>query len=277
MGQAMPQRGVAACTVLSSTHQHPDGTFTAIMKKAKDKQWPVMEYCFRETMAPHGWLSAATVEQKRNDLTAVQWTAEVEGQEPSAENRAIFPQAVQYMFQRELGEYEGVPREYIEHEPPDPLGRYAHGADWGKSRDWSEIVTFRVDVTPARLVAYERMQRMSWPVMVKRYEARLERYGIYQSSAAHDGTGIGDVIHDYLTYEAENVILVGRSRSDLFSNYINAIEKGAIISPYITALHGQHLYLTTNDLYGSGHPPDGFIAGALAWHARGHTDPGVTF
>jgi hypothetical protein len=96
----------------------------------------------------------------------------------------------------------------------------------------TELVSLRVDVTSARLVAYERMQRLSWPYMVSRFEARIGRYGADQSMAAHDGTGLGDVVDGYLTVTAEKVILSGRPRSDIFSNSISAIERHAVISPY---------------------------------------------
>jgi hypothetical protein len=277
MGQTMAMDGHPPITVMSSTHHYPDGTMTELKRRAKDKHYPIMSWCFRESLEPHGWLTQATVAQKQYETTSAMWNAEFELQEPSPENRAIMTEAVRYMFQRELGEYEGRAREYIEHEAPEPGARYTHGADWARSQDFTEIVTLRTDVTAARLVAYERMQRLPWPQMVKRFEDRITRYGVNQGCAAHDGTGLGDVIDGYLTMTAEKVIMAGRARSDLFSNYINAIEKGAIVSPYIEALHGQHLYVTVDDLYGSGHPPDGFIAGALAWHARGSQDPGITF
>jgi hypothetical protein len=194
-------------------------------------------------------------------------STEYELQEPSPTDRAIMPQAVTYMFQRELGEYAGAIREYLEVEPPVPGATYAHGADWAKNVDMTEIITLRTDVTAARLVAYERLQRLPWPQMVQRFEARIARYGPDQSSACHDATGLGDVVAGYLTVSAEGLILVGRTRSDLFSEYISAIERGAIVSPFIAALESQHRFATIGDLYGAGHPPDGFVAGAMAWHA----------
>ena len=219
-------------------------------------------------MAYSGWLTPETVAQKQYETTAAMWDTEYELQEPSPESRAIMPDAVRAMFDRRLGIYEGKSREYIEAEPPLVGATYAHGADWAKSVDWTEILTIRTDVSPARLVAYERMQRLPWPQMVQRFEERQLRYGLECSRAAHDGTGLGDVIDGYLTQEAEKVVLVGRIRSDLFSNHISAIENGEFVSPYIESLVGQYLYCSVDDLYGSGHPPDGFVAGAMSWYAK---------
>jgi hypothetical protein len=268
MGQTMSIAGLPPVTVMSSTHHYPDGTFTEVLKRAAAKGWTRHCWCYRESMAEGGWLTAETVAQKRYETTAVMWDTEYELQEPSPASRAIMPDAVKTMFDRRLGIYEGKPREYIEAEGPVAGATYAHGADWAKSLDWTEIVTIRTDVKPARLVAYERMQRLPWPQMVHRFEDRQTRYGLAQSRAAHDGTGLGDVIDGYLTQEAEKVVLVGRTRADLFSNHISAIENGELVSPYIESLFGQYLYCSVEDLYGRDHPPDGFVAGAMAWHAK---------
>jgi hypothetical protein len=268
MGQTMEQGGVKAQTVISSTWQEPEGCFTEVLRRATDRGWPVYQWCYKETQQPHGWLSPDEIERKRLEVTQVMWDVEYNLGEPSPENRAIMPEAVNAMFQEALGVYEGAPRQYIEAEAPQAGAMYAHGADWAKSQDWTEIITLRIDCEPARLVAYERLQRLPWPQMVERLDARQRRYGVGQSRAAHDGTGLGDVVDGYLSERATAVILVGRTRADLFSNYINAIEKGQVVSPKIKALEGQHRYATVDDVYGSGHPPDGFVAGAMAWHAK---------
>ena len=43
MGQTMSTQGVPAQTVISSTHQNPDGTMSEILKRAASKGWPVFE------------------------------------------------------------------------------------------------------------------------------------------------------------------------------------------------------------------------------------------
>ncbi len=73
---------------------------TAALQMAAEKNWAVYEYCYRETMEPHGWLSAAEVESKQTDVTTDMWNIEYELQQPSAQDRAILPEAVDAMFQR---------------------------------------------------------------------------------------------------------------------------------------------------------------------------------
>ena len=272
MGQTMEAgTGIAAQTVASSTHQYADGTMTEVLKRAKEKSWPTYEWCYLETSAqPTGWLQQSEIERKRQEVTAAMWNTEYDLQEPSPESRAIQPAAVEAMFKRDLGFWRGGNQEYIEIEPPRGGGQYATGADWARKTDWTIIPTIRFDVTPARVVAFERCGQLPWPVMVKRFDDRLARY---PGGGAHDGTGLGDVVDGYLTQYALSVVMVGRARSDLLSNYISAVERGEIESPMIEFMHGEHRYASVDDVYGSGHLPDSIAAMALAYQAGRYTGP----
>jgi hypothetical protein len=259
LGQPMSKGGVGASIVLSSTMQYPDGTMAEVLRMAAERQWPVYRWCYKESMA--GWLDAAEVEAKRNEIPAAMWQSEYDLMEPSSENRAIVREAVSAMFQRSRGDYQGGNGEYLEIEPPEPGAVYQHGADWARSHDWTAIATVRIDCSPARLVAFERLGRRPWPQMVQRFEERIQRY---RGEACHDGTGLGDVVDGYLSTPAEKVLLVGRTRSDLLSNYVSLIEKGGIVAPMITHVYREHLYASLSDLYGVGHLPDSICAMALA-------------
>lgn len=248
----------------------------------------VVHNCYKET--EQGWLDAAEVEGKRQDVTVVMWNVEYDLQEPSPESRAIMPEAVAAMFCTSLGQFSGSNGEYIEIEPPlavcsacgllaefgdecpechshdVELIPYVTGADWARKTDWTIIPTLRLDVQPARVVAFERCGRLPWPVMVSKLDARLARYG---GQAYHDGTGLGDVVDGYLEHDAEGFIMVGRARSALLSNYISAVERNEVESPDITFMHNEHKYASVDDVYGSGHLPDSIAAMALAWRGVG--------
>ena len=43
-GQPMDQKGVRAQTVIASTHQHPDGTMTEVLRRTAEQGWPVYEW-----------------------------------------------------------------------------------------------------------------------------------------------------------------------------------------------------------------------------------------
>lgn len=289
MGQTMADRGIAAQTVISSTHQYPAGTMTEALKRAWERNWPVHEWCYRESLEPHGWLAASEVERKRGEVTRLMWETEYDLQEPSAQDRAIDKPAVESMFRQELGEMDGGNREYIELEAPvyeceacglavelpqeiEPVcprcggrlaqvGEYTTGADWARKRDFTVIVTIRDDVCPARVVAYELMGRMGWPLMVGRFNERLRRY---PGRGFHDGTGIGDVVAGYLEVGAEPVLMVGRTRSDMLTEYIGDVERNMIESARIESLYQAH-NASYDDVFGAGHLPDPLAATALAW------------
>lgn len=293
MGQTMAeiedgQIVVPAQTVASSTHHNADGTMTEVLKRSKERGYPCYTWCYKETSAEGGWLLRSEIERKRLEVTEAQWRVEYELQEPSPEDRAIRPESVAAMFDKKLGHYRGGNQEYIEIEPPIQVcqgcgedvewndtkcpqcngtnlqrATYSTGADWAKKQDWTVIVTLRTDVTPMRVVAFERCGRLPWPVMVGKFNDRLQQY---PGRAAHDGTGLGDVVRDYLKGSAETVIMAGRARSDMLSNYISAIERGEFIAPMIDFMHDGHRYASVDDVYGKGHLPDDIAAGALAYH-----------
>lgn len=265
MGQTMARPGIPAQTVLSSTHHYADGTMTEILRRAKDRGWPVYEWCWRETLEPHGWLLKSEVARKQLEVTAAMWAAEYDLQEPSADNRAIVVEAVEKMFRRDLGVFPGTPGKLVQIEGPVAGARYAHGADWAKKQDYTQVATWRLDVRPMRLVAWIRQRREPWPKMVGYLEDRIDEYG---GRAMHDGTGLGDVVDGYLTRPALPFILVGRDRQDLFSEYVSGIERGEFEAPYIESLVSEHKFATTKDLYEpAGHPPDGIVAAALGYRA----------
>lgn len=267
LGQTMMARGIAAQTVMSSTHQYANGTMTEILKRASERGWPVYRWCWRESLQPHGWLDPAEVDRKRGEVPAAMFLAEYDLQEPSPESRAIQPEMVDAMFRTDLGTFSGRPGEEIEIEEPRNGATYATGADWAKDRDWTVVSTFRTDVRPMRLVGYRRDGRKPWPQMVEILDARNARY---PGVAAHDSTGLGDVVDDLLTTEAAGVKLVGRARADLLSDYIKAIENGELEAPRIEHPYGEHKYATLADVYGAGHLPDSICAGALALYAYRH-------
>lgn len=274
MGQPMGTAAIAKQTVMSSTHHYADATFTEVMKRAGEKGWPVYEWCYKETSAqPDGWLTDEEIESKRGDVTAAMWSAEYDLQEPSPEGRAILPEKVDLCFRSELGEFLGAADREIEIEAPQPGARYAHGCDWAKEKDWTIIDTWRIDCRPMKRVCWLRIGRMAWPVMIAKFNARVRRYG---GKACHDKTGVGNVVDDYLTVQAEGIVLVGQVRADVFTDYIAAMENGAIVSPKIKYCEGEHRYCTNNDLRGSGHPPDSFVAGAMVYQAANKSPRRIT-
>ena len=286
-GQPMDHGPVRAQTVIASTHQHPDGTMTAILRRAAEQGWPVYEWCWKETIAPHGWVPPGQVERKRSEITAQMWKTEFDLQEPSAEGRAIDPNAVEWTFDPSLG---AISAAEIEHgweeiqprgagSPPSGPGLwYAHGADWAQAIDFTVIATFRCDVKPLRLVAAYRTHRQPWPVMIERLNTLGRRY---PGPVAHDATGGGTVVAEYVHLpQVKDFQMTGRRRRDLFINYVAALERREMKMPRLEPFYTEHKYCRVDDLFGGGHPPDTVVACALAFEAyhsgRRPGDYGVT-
>lgn len=272
LGQPMSTKYVTAHTVMSSTHQYPDGTMSKMLKRAESSGFPVFEWCWRETSEPHGWLPIDDIARKRKEVSQAMWEIEYDLQEPSFEGRAIDTAAVDFYFDVKEGTCDGREgHEFIFHKP-EKGAKYITGADWAKKHDWTVIRTFRVDCEPWVEVAFERVGRMPWPIMVAKLNKRAK---MYKGQVYHDATGIGDVVGDYLEVPANDIIMVGRTRADLFSDYVAAIEGFHLKSPRIEYAWTEHKYATHDDLYGRGHPPDTMVAGALAWAGRTNKAPTV--
>lgn len=270
-GQPMDARGLKSQTVISSTHQYPDGTMTELLKRANEKGWPVYEWCWRESLGTpeeRGWLTEDMVERKKMEVSTRMWEVEYDLQEPSFDGRAIDTVFVDSAFDPTIGTFLGDIDEHIIVEEPIAGASYITGVDWAKEKDWTIIRTFRVDETPWREVAFLRTGRKPWPLMIRDLDNRLAAYG---GICIHDATGIGDVIDDMIQYDKKkirDVVLRGRERESAFTEYIAGIEQFGIKSPRIQFAYSEHKYATQKDLFGSGHPPDTFIAGALAWSLR---------
>jgi hypothetical protein len=99
----------------------------------------------------------------------------------------------------------------------------------------------------------------------------------YRGLVAHDATGVGDVIGDLFPEDAHQhsqihgEVMRGEARSQMFSEYIRAIESGTFKAPRIQFAFEEHLYCSYEALFAaSGHPPDSVVSGSMAWLFRGH-------
>ena len=149
-----------------------------------------------------------------------------------------------------------------------PGGGTASASTGPRSADHTVAVVVRCDTTPLQVVAAYRAQRRSWQVMTEHVGALLDEY---PGPAEHDETGAGSAIGEFQALKAHRQLqgftMVGRDRTDLFRNYIAAIERHEIVCPRIDVFYTEHLYCGEDDLFGSGHSPETLVALALAYHA----------
>lgn len=278
--QGQPMRGwnqwgmIETNTVYSSTHQYPDKTMTEMLKRARERGWPIYEWCWRETSNPiDGWLMPDEVARKRQEIPQHMWETEYDLQEPSIEGRAIDTDAVERMFDASFGTFSGKQRITSD---PTSGSQYITGVDWAKKQDMTVIGTYRINELPWVCVAWQQMNHKPWPYMIGEAVKQWLKFG---GKFVHDGTGIGDVVDDIIKEtvpsgmrsQVKTVIMsAGRERSSMFADYVAAIENDDIRSPRIEYAYDEHRYVTVDDLYGTGHPPDSVVSGALAWSQRRH-------
>ena len=245
----------------------------------------IVHNCFRESHARGtGWLTEKEIARKKREVPSNVWDTEYDLQEPNPENRAIDTDAVARMFRKDLGVYEGRVGQTIIHQEPVPGASYVTGADWGKKRHNTFIVTFRTDVYPWLLVAYGRYAKESWPKMVSKFTSRLR---MYPGKSAHDATGLGGVVEDYLEDDTvpkagakrevqelltkarlrtEGIIMRGERRQSMLNTYINYVELGKFVSPFIASMEKEHRLASYDDVFNSvrGHLPDSIAGASIA-------------
>lgn len=284
LGQPMPQRNylgqeVRPYTVMCSTWQNPQGTFTTIMERAEERGIPIYQWCYRESNNPvDGWLSDATIQEKKNSTSKAMWDIEYELNEPSIGTRAFDTDAVNRTFSlpfAPIAKKEAKDFEEFTFAQPVRGAQYVAAADWGKAKDYTVIVVARIDCYPRQLVYYMKVNRRPYPQMIGWFNKAINRY---HAEGIHDATGLGGVIDDMTDIRAEGFLMAGRERSDMLTEYVVAIEKGAWQMPRVKSAYLAHRYCQVEDLYSSSkefHLPDEVCALALAEHLARNVAPVV--
>lgn len=241
-----------------------------------------------------GWLNPALIERARRRVTTEMFRVEYDLGEPRAEGRALFSGVTDRVFVKpwarrreieaapapvetwilalpkvdhynpELDGWAGDPDVVLIFEEPLREGRYATGVDWAKDQDWTIIVTLRYDVTPWRVVAWERRGRKTWPMMQRDADARMRLYG---GVAFHDKTGVGAVMDDYLEEHMDGLDWRERRRiEDMLSDYLAGLENERLVCPWISYAEYEHRTASWDDIYkfNRGHRPDTVAAAAMA-------------
>jgi hypothetical protein len=289
LGQPLPQTNwkgdrVRPYTVMCSTWQNPDGTFTAVKRRAEETGIPIYAWCLYETSNPvDGWLGLDTIAEKKAAIPKAMWEVEYLLGEPSIGNRAFDTECVDRTFSLPFAPLESkVEKDYEEYtfERPAKHGTYVLGADWGKESDDTVIGVYRIDTAPKTLAYFLRVKRRPYPVMIGAFNAAMTRYHVPDSGAWHDGTGLGNVVNDYLDTRARAFLMTGEKRDVMLSEWVSAVEKAHEYRfPRIPSMWGDHRYARHGDLYSRAasqyHLPDAVCMAGLAHHAATRIAPVV--
>ncbi len=274
LGQPMPQinylgEEIKPFTVMCSTWQNPEGTFTEIRRRFEERGLPIITWCYQCSANPiDGWLSQETIDGKKREIPTEMWRTEYELGEPAIGNRAFDPDAVEIVFDHPMEPlFEKIQKDYEEYvfAAPETNGIYVAAADWGKEQDYTVISVMRADVQPAQLVYWLRVNRRPYPMMIGYFNKAINTY---HASAIHDGTGLGNVVNDYVDLRARAFIMSGRDRANMLSEYVSAVENGRVAYPKFKTNYLSHKYCRVGDLYNTSkdyHLPDEVCSLALAW------------
>lgn len=263
-GQTMATDNMKARTVASSTWQYPDGVMTSAIEEAEEKGWAVHTWCYKENHVDNGgWLTQGMVDNTRNSVTAQMWETEYELNRPNPEDLIFSPDVIDELFDPRLGKFEDkLSSDYVLIEP-NPYDLFYMGSDWAKSKDLTAHVCMRTSRTgPDQMALYRMEQRLSWPKMVANFNKIVERY---DAMSTYDATGVGAVVEDWKTVQSEPVVFNQAIKHEMFEDHIAGIEAGDWVLPNIPYLKKVYRSVRRNDLFGTGHPPDPFVAGALAY------------
>ena len=110
--------------------------------------------------------------------------------------------------------------------------------------------------------------------MIAGFNYIVKRYG---AVAAHDGTGIGNVVNDLIDERPHKLLMVGRTRTELLVEYITAAERGARRLPANTPAFAAQKATSVEAVYAPGkwnsHLSDDVAAFALAHNAVDRQTP----
>lgn len=287
LGQPLPQRNylgriIQPYTVMCSTWQNPQGTFTEIRRRAEERNIPVYQWCFLESANKvDGWLTDEAIEEKRASIPRQMWETEYELNEPSIGNRGFDTPSVDRAFSMqhlpdpehpELGGYlrhkEQKDFEEFLYELPQRGPEYVVAADWAKEKDYTVISVWKVlREQPMVLVYYMKVNRRPYPQMVGFFNKAIARY---KARGIHDSTGVGNAVDDYVDIRAVGFTMTGEKRDAMLTEYVSAVENNLVRAPRIPSAYIAHKYCQVGDLYSRAsaefHLPDEVCSFALAYH-----------
>lgn len=100
--------------------------------------------------------------------------------------------------------------------------------DVARKRDWCVGLTLDTTDTPARIVAFDRFQRVPWPEVARRIEAHA---AAYPGAVYVDSTGVGDPLTEFLQIPVEGVIFSGKSKHQMIVALQMVLEGRALVGP----------------------------------------------
>lgn len=215
LGTTMVQRGVAAQTVISSTHHYEAGTMSDVLDRAAANGWPVYEWCLYCTRVgpdnPTGWLTQAEIDRKRKEVPERMWFIEYELQAPHG-SEGVIPRDWVHLANQRWREREaaGTLRE----------GPFVIAGDVSGGGGDRAPFALRFGMTIAELIDLTPKEKDNFTPMADAVRDLVEEHG---GVAAVDAIGTGSAVPTLLRERKVNVVAykgsVKTKTRDRFGNF----------------------------------------------------------
>lgn len=277
-----PKLGLKANTLLSSTHQHVDGTLTHYIDRFSEANRqagkivaPIYTFCFKDLLTTNGgYLDPDEMEGLRATVSERTWLTEYLNGEPPRDQLMFSKEDLDFMFDPNLGVFAGANGEDCSLEQVnDDYVEYAIGSDWAKKKDMTVFCALAANPNPEGpdvLVGAMCMNKIPWPDMVARYDEFFNRFS--PGMGFHDITG-NSHLEDLIECDSEPFLFTSKSKKSVVDALIIAIQQHKIKCPKIASMEKEFRSLDFAKCYGEKHLPDWVAALALAWKARQVLNP----
>lgn len=285
--------------LMASTSYKNDGTLNKMIERAEERNKesiaeggdvviPVYTFCYKDVLQrnnPDGYLTDELLKNMKNMVSKETWERQFENGMPIDDECVFTPEELNVLFEDPeenlLGSAENGEIIKVKGDPGpnseiliqkdfwEKAEYYYHGADFGDRVDWTVIISFAIPFDrnkPDRLFRFSKHGRWGLTKSVSEYNKVLASY---EGAAAHDGTGVGQVVIEQLEESSREIKWTRQNKEQGLNKLIEFIKEGKMRFPRIEALEKAFKSLTNEHVIGKKHLPDEVAAVLMAFNARG--------
>lgn len=150
---------------------------------------------------------------------------------------------------------------------------YVHGWDLARKQDWVVGTTWDVSIKPYKMVEFERYRRKSWKHTISRIEDRFRRYN---GRTYYDGTGVGDVVGEFLDTNlgATPIVFTRPLKDGMLENWRRMLNLRDVQWPNINVVMSEHSnYRLEDDQLKTDCVMSCILAGWAMYESHSHIEP----
>ena len=158
--------------------------------------------------------------RERNKYTVQQWAAEYECDFVGSGEAVFSHDAIVGAGGGAVGE-----------QAPIAQHRYMTSVDIGRRQDATVINTFDITARPYQRVAHERIERLSYPLIQQKIEARSRRY---PGTLWIESNGVGDPVIENLNVPSRPFVTTAKSKVQALQSLALLLERGDLKATWTT-------------------------------------------